>query len=139
MFQRPLTDHLLPQVLGLGPEFGRDVVPAHREPLLTLVVDGLLLHQVHHALEVALHADGHLDEGGVVVQLGAEAFPCSSGVGAGPVQLVDEGEEGHVVAGELTVHRERLRLHPAHAAQHQHGAIEHPQRAFHFNGEVDVP
>lgn len=62
----------------------------------------------------------------------------SAGVGPRAVQLVDEGEEGDVVALHLSVHRHGLTLDPPHRTQDQHGAVQHPQRSLHFDGEVHV-
>lgn len=62
----------------------------------------------------------------------------SAGVGAHAVQLIDEGEEGDVVALHLPVHRHGLTLDASHRAQNQHGPVQHSQRSLHFNGEVHV-
>jgi hypothetical protein len=48
------------------------------------------------------------------------------------VHLVDEGEAGDAVPPHLPVHRDGLALHPAHCAQHQHRAVQHPQRPLHL-------
>ena len=61
------------------------------------------------------------------------------GVGAGAVELVDEGQARHLVAAHLAVDGVRLRLHAGDAAQHQHGAVEHAQGALDLDGEVHVP
>lgn len=61
-----------------------------------------------------------------------------AGVGAHAVQLVDEGEEGDVVAFHLPVHRHGLTLDPSHRTQDQHGAVQHAQRSLHFDGKVHV-
>jgi len=60
------------------------------------------------------------------------------GVGAQAVQLVDEGEEGHVVSLHLPADRHRLTLNPAHRTQHQHSPVQHPQGSLHLDGEVHV-
>ena len=54
------------------------------------------------------------------------------------IELVDEGEEGDVVATQLAIHRERLTLHAAHSAYDQHRSVEYSQRSFHLHREVDV-
>ena len=59
-------------------------------------------------------------------------------VGAGAIALVDEGDARHVVAPHLAVDGDRLRLHAGDGAQHQDGAVEHPQCALDFDREVDV-
>ena len=76
---------------------------------------------------------------GVVAELLAELLLHPVGVGAGAVALVDEGDARHLVALELAVDGDRLRLHAAHGAQHQDRAVEHAQGALHLDGEVDVP
>jgi hypothetical protein len=59
-------------------------------------------------------------------------------VRARAVELVDEGDAGHVVAAHLAVDGDRLALHTGDTAQHQDGAIEHAQGPLHLDGEVDV-
>ena len=59
-------------------------------------------------------------------------------VRANAVELVDECNARHFVATHLTIHRIRLRLHAGHATKHHDGAVEHAQRAFNFDGEVNV-
>jgi hypothetical protein len=48
------------------------------------------------------------------------------------VHLVDEGEARDAIPPHLPVHRDGLALHPAHRAQHQHRAVQHPQRPLHL-------
>jgi len=62
----------------------------------------------------------------------------SAGVGAHAVQLVDESEEGDVVALHLSVHGQGLTLDAPHRTQDQHGSVQHPQRSLHFDGKVHV-
>ena len=43
-----------------------------------------------------------------------------------------------MIALHLAIDRHRLGLHAADGAEHQNGAVEHAQAAFHFDGEIDV-
>ena len=43
-----------------------------------------------------------------------------------------------MVALHLAIDGHRLRLHAADGAEHEHGAVEHAEAAFHFDREVDV-
>ena len=59
-------------------------------------------------------------------------------VAADLVHLVDEAQAGHAVTVGLAPHRLRLGLHAFLAVEHRDRAVEHAQRAFHFDGEVDL-
>ena len=59
-------------------------------------------------------------------------------VRAGAIHLVDEGNPRNLVAPHLPVDRDRLRLHARHRAQHQDRAVEHAQRPFDLDREVNV-
>ncbi len=60
----------------------------------------------------------------------------SVGVGTHAVQLVDEGEEGDVVAFHLPVHCHGLTLDSSHRTQNQHSSVQHSQGSLHFDGKV---
>ncbi len=62
----------------------------------------------------------------------------SAGVGAHAVQLVDEGEEGDIVALHLPVYCHSLTLDSSHRTQNQHSSVQHAQRSLHFYGEVHM-
>lgn len=63
---------------------------------------------------------------------------CPVGVGAHPVQFVDEREKGDIVALHLPVDCHGLTLNSSHRAQHQHGAVQHSQCSLHLNSKVHV-
>ena len=67
-----------------------------------------------------------------------ELLQGSVWVGSHAVQLVDEGEEGHVIALHLPVDCHALTLHPSHRTQNQDRSVQHPQGALNLNGEVNV-
>ena len=75
---------------------------------------------------------------GIQVQLFAQLPGDPVGIGAGSVTFVDEGDAGNLVAGHLPVDGDGLGLHPAHRAEHQHGAVKHPQGPFNLDGEIHV-
>ena len=62
----------------------------------------------------------------------------AGGIGAGAVHLVDEGDAGNAVAFHLAVDGERLALHAADGAEDHDRPVQHAQRAFDLDGEVDV-
>ena len=100
--------------------------------------DGLHLHQVHHADELVLDADRQLQRQRDDVELLLQRVEGAVEVGAGAVQLVDEDDARHVVAvGQAPVGL-GLRLHAGHALDDEHGAVQHAQRAVHFDVEIDV-
>ena len=57
---------------------------------------------------------------------------------AAAVHLVDVTQTGHVVVVGQSPVRLRLRLHAGHTVEHDDRAVEHAQRAVHFDREVDV-
>ncbi len=59
-------------------------------------------------------------------------------IGAQSVEFVDKRKERYVVALHLTIDGERLTLYAADGAQHKHSAVEHAQRSFHFDSEIDL-
>ncbi len=62
----------------------------------------------------------------------------SGEVRAGPIHLVDEGDAGNAVLVGLPPDGLRLGFDAAHRVKHRHRAIEHAQRALHFDREIDV-
>ena len=74
--------------------------------------------------------------------MGAQFF--LHGVHGGPeigphaVHLVDEGQLGHAVFVRLMPDGLGLGLHAAHRVKDADGAVQHPKRAFHLDGEVHV-
>src|SRR5881296_3577093 len=54
------------------------------------------------------------------------------------VHLVHEDNARHVVAFRLAPHGFGLRLDAAHRVEHGDGAVQHPQRTLHLDGEVHV-
>ncbi len=57
---------------------------------------------------------------------------------AGPVELVDEDEAGQMFTVRMHPDGLGLRFDPADAAEDHHRAIDDPDRAHDFGGEVDV-
>ena len=103
-----------------------------------VVVDRLLLEEVHEAGEVLLFADRDDDGRGV----GAEGLlhlpHDGEEVRAGAVELVDEGDAGDVVFLGLAPDGLGLRLDAADAAEERDGAVEDAERALDLGGEVHV-
>lgn len=94
--------------------------------------------QIHHSGEPVLLPDGQLDHQRDRVQPLAYRRDRRVEVGPGTVQLVDEGDPGHPVPIGLPPHRLALRFDPRDGVEHRDRAVEHPQRALHLVGEVDV-
>ncbi len=81
---------------------------------------------------------GKLHQNGVAIQLFLDLLHHAQRIGAGAVHLVDERQPRHMVALHLAVDGHRLALHAADGAEHEDGAVQHAQAAFHFDGEIDV-
>ena len=80
--------------------------------------------------------DGHGH--GIGAQLVAYGGHGRLEIGPGPVELVDHGDLGHAVSHGLPPDRFGLGLHAGNGAKDAHRAVEHPKRALHFDGEVDM-
>ena len=81
---------------------------------------------------------GKLHQNGVAFQLFFHLLHDAQRIGAGAVHLVDERQPRHMIALHLAIDGHRLALHAAHGAQHQNGAVQHAQAAFHLDREIDV-
>ena len=100
-----LEQHLA--VLGcLLSKISRDILDDVVLALLSLATprEGLHLHEVDHAEEVALRADRDLQHKCGGTQAGLDHVHAHVEVGARAVELVDEADTGHVVAVGLTPH-----------------------------------
>ncbi len=119
---------------------GRDlfVVVVGAEPL-GLPHHGLHADQVDDALQGGFRTDRQLDRDRLHGQALTNGAQAHLEVGAGLVHLVDEHDARNVVAVGLTPDGFRLRLNTLVAVEHRHAAVQDPQAAFDFDGEVHVP
>ena len=106
--------------------------------VVAIEVGSLHGDEIDHALELVFLADRDLHRDRVAAEFVAELADDPVEVGAGAVHLVDERQSRHLVPFHLAVDRHRLALHAAHGAEHEDRPVEHPQAAFHLDGEVDV-
>src|SRR5581483_833404 len=132
-------DHDFVGFLGLLQELRRDVFFLKAVSLgLFVPVNRLHFHEIDDALERLFRTDRQLNGHGVraqaLFQLGDDVLE----VRAGAVHLVDERDARHLILVRLAPDGFRLRLHAADGAQHEDRAVEHAQRALHFDGEIDV-
>ena len=95
-------------------------------------------HQVDDALEVVAEADWNLDRDGVCAKASAERLEAEVKVSTKLVHLVDQAHARHAVTVGLAPHGFGLRFNAFLAVEHCHCAIEHAERALHFDGEVNV-
>ena len=100
--------------------------------------DGLHLDEVDDAVELGLGADRNLDDDRVAAETLDDRVDRGEEVGADPVHLVDEADAGNAVLVGLAPHGLGLRLDAGDGIEHGNGAVEHPQRPLHLDGEVDV-
>ena len=128
----------MPGGAGFVGQLGRNRLAANVFAVGAVEIERLLQDQIDHALESRLAADGNLHQHGVATQLGPQLLDDLVGIGADAVHLVDEGQPRHVVAAHLAVDRQRLGLHAADGAEHQHRAVEHAQAPLDLDGEIDV-
>ncbi len=132
-------DHLIAVFLGLIEHVGGNVdvlvVGAER-----FIVPDHAFHanQIDDALEILLGTDRELDGDGLGAKPGLDVLHRLEEVGADLVHLVGEDDARHFVFIALTPDRLGLRLDALIAVEHDDGAVEHAQRAFDFDGEIDV-
>mmetsp|Transcript_68574 Transcript_68574/g.163643 ORF Transcript_68574/g.163643 Transcript_68574/m.163643 type:complete len:345 (-) Transcript_68574:177-1211(-) len=136
---RQNLDQKCPLLLAELEHFRGDFILNNLLALLADVVRRLHRHQVHHTFKRVLSADVDLHGRGVQEQLILQLLDDPPGIRTRPVHLVDERQARNTVPLHLAVNGVGLALHPAHRAQHQHRTIQHAQRSFHLDGEVNVP
>ena len=90
------------------------------------VADGGLLRQGVRVPEV------HAAAAEFFFQVGQQRRP----VRARQVHLVDEQERGHLIPFQQVPQRPGVALYAVSTGDHQHGAVQHLQRSFHFGREV---
>ena len=115
-----------------------DRVHPRRLVLLAGKIEGLLLDQIHHPLELVFGPDRELDRDRPGPQPGPDLLDHRLEVGPRPVHLVDERQPGNVEAVGLAPDRLRLRLHPGDPAEDHNRPVEHAQRALDLDCEVHV-
>jgi hypothetical protein len=132
-------DHLLAPHLAVGPQAVGNLaaLELHAETVF-VPVDGLHLDQIHDTLEPFLGSDRQLDRHRVGTQPGLNLLNHPQEIGSGAIHLVDERQPRHSIPVGLPPDGFGLRLDATHRAEDRAGTIQHPQRAFHFNGEIDV-
>jgi hypothetical protein len=134
-----LFDQLFTVLLRVGHHLGRNVryvvVGTHR---LVLVGDGLHTNEVDDAPEFVFAADGELNRYGITLKLGLDLRQRPLEVRADAVHLVDEADARDAVLVGLTPDGFRLRLDAGDGVEHGDRAVEDPQRALDFGGEIDV-
>lgn len=94
--------------------------------------------EIHHSDEPALSPDRQLDHQRGPVQPLADRLDRRVEVGARAVELVDEGDARHAVPIGPPPYRLALRFDPGDTVEDRDRTVEHPQRALHLVGEVDV-
>ncbi len=131
-------EHLLPGVAGLaGHRRGNRLAP-DRLAVGTVEVNRLFGDQVDHPGKIPLPPDRKLQEHRVAAEPLAELLGHAQRVGPHAIELVDERQPRDVVAPQLAVDGQRLGLHAADAAEHQHRPVQHAEAPLHLDGEIDV-
>ena len=132
-------DHASAGGARLIEQFGRDLAVLEARALGRVVpADFLHLDEVDDTGEALFGTDRQLDGHRVALEARGDLLDAAQEVRAGAVQLVDEGEPWHAVLVHLPPDRLRLRLDAGHGAVDGNRGIEHAQRAFDFDREVDV-
>ena len=95
-------------------------------------------HQIDDAVKLVLSADRKLYGHWARSEPFLYHFAYAEIVGSQPVHLVDESQSGYAVFVGLPPDRLGLRLHAPDGTKNRHRAVEHPQRPFDLDGEIDV-
>ena len=126
--------------LQVGGDFLNLVGGTHGHVTLRVTGPYVCLHfeQVNHTNEVALSANGQLQNERLSAQAVDNGLNSEVEVRAHLVHLIDEADAGNIVLISLTPHGLRLRLNTFLAVKHCYRAVKHAQRTLHLNGEVNV-
>ena len=92
--------------------------------------------QVNNTEEVALSADGELNNQRTCAQAVDDGLNGEVEVSTHLVHLVDEADTGDIVLVSLAPNGLRLGLNTFLAVEHSNCAVEDAQRALNLNGEV---
>ncbi len=130
--------HFLPFRLSQLDQRVGNLLDAQGFALVAVEIHGFHADQIHDACEISFQPDRNLQRHGVMAELDLELVDDAERIGAGPVALVDEGDARHLVASHLLIYGDRLGLNATHGAQHEDGSVQHAQRTFHLDREVDV-
>src|SRR5271170_227808 len=134
-----LLDHFVAITGGGFAQIGRNLFDAKLGAETILVPNQrLVLDQIDDTAKFFFGADRDLNRNRIRFQLLADFFDNAREIGADAIHLVDERDARHPILVGLTPYRLGLRLDPADCAEHRDRAVEHAQRAFHFDGEIDV-
>ena len=111
-----------------------------RPALIGLVeIKPFLGHEIDDAPEILGGAHGDGDGQGIRAEPRPHGLEHGGEIRADAIHLVDEGQLGHAEVFRLPPDGFGLRLHAAHGAEDAYRAVEHPERAFHLDGEVHMP
>ena len=101
-------------------------------------VESLHLHKVNDSLECFLSTDRNFNRARISTEHVVHLTANLKEVGTAAVHLVHVTDTRHVVFVSLTPNGFRLRFNTTNGAESGNGTIEHTQRTFNFNSEIDV-
>ena len=96
------------------------------------------MNEIDEADEIAFRADGKIEHRRGRAQTVDDRLHAVIEVRTGTVELVDVAHPRHAIFVGLTPHGFRLRLNAGNAVKRGDRTVEHAQRTFDFDGEVDV-
>ena len=134
-----LLDQVGSPELRVVQEFGRNVALVDLgAELVGVEVEGPHLEEVDDALEVVAGADRDLHRDRVGAETLLDGLEAVVEVRAELVHLVDEAHSGDFVAVGLSPDGLGLGFDAFLAVEDRDRAVEHAERSFDFDGEVDV-
>ena len=135
---RDALDHLVVVLLREVRHIGGDGFDAHILSEVVVVHVGFHRHEIDDPAEGAFLSDREHDRHGVGVQTLNHHADHAEEVGAGDVHLVDVRHPGDLVLVRLPPDGLGLGFDAPLGAEDGHGTVQHAQRPFDLNGEVDV-
>jgi len=60
------------------------------------------------------------------------------GIGSDPVELIDKGQDGHLVSFELFINGQGLGLDSSDRTEDQNGSVQHPERALYLYCKIHM-
>ena len=136
---RDAFDHMVVGLVAALEHLAGELFGRHLDAVARFVeVNRLPFKHVDHTLEVRLFADRQNQRNRSRAELGLDFGNHTLEIRAGPVHLVDQRNDRHMVFLRLPPDRFTLRLHLADRTEHRHRTVENAQRTLHLRREVHV-
>ena len=117
---------------------GGDIAFLDLDSLIVKIIVSLHLDKVDNSDKICFCADRKLYRNGICLEPVVDLIDDAIKVRAHDIHLVDIAHTGHAVFIRLPPNGFGLRFDATLGAENGDGAVQHAERAFDFNGEVDM-